>query len=177
MFDIISFILNTQLWMLQMAMQGFTEKIVGLMKSENLFESQGGPIILSQVNFRSLAFSIWSLFTFVASKLCKTMSWLWVKTPTICRMRTTWNFLIAWKKVKRLNPSRTAVNSTYLVKITLMIRAQFMLSRLRMSMGLRVSCLGLLATIMLIGRQIWLLNWERGCHGWCARKKMPRIQW
>ncbi|XP_068344758.1 beta-galactosidase 3-like [Pyrus communis] len=31
------------------AMQGFTEKIVGLMKSENLFESQGGPIILSQI--------------------------------------------------------------------------------------------------------------------------------
>lgn len=32
-------------------MQGFTEKIVNLMKSENLFESQGGPIILSQVVF------------------------------------------------------------------------------------------------------------------------------
>ncbi|KAM1261712.1 hypothetical protein ACFX13_027648 [Malus domestica] len=31
------------------AMQGFTEKIVRLMKSENLFESQGGPIILSQI--------------------------------------------------------------------------------------------------------------------------------
>ncbi|KAG2694294.1 hypothetical protein I3843_08G131000 [Carya illinoinensis] len=31
------------------AMQGFTEKIVGLMKTENLFESQGGPIILSQI--------------------------------------------------------------------------------------------------------------------------------
>ncbi|GLT39194.1 hypothetical protein SLA2020_134000 [Shorea laevis] len=31
------------------AMQGFTEKIVGLMKSEKLFESQGGPIILSQI--------------------------------------------------------------------------------------------------------------------------------
>lgn len=76
MLGIISFILSTHLWMLQMAMQGFTEKIVGLMKSENLFESQGGPIILSQVNFRSLAFSIWSMFTFGASKLCKTMSWL-----------------------------------------------------------------------------------------------------
>ena len=34
---------------LQMAMQGFTEKIVQMMKSESLFESQGGPIILSQV--------------------------------------------------------------------------------------------------------------------------------
>uniref|UniRef100_A0A0A0KUQ4 beta-galactosidase n=1 Tax=Cucumis sativus TaxID=3659 RepID=A0A0A0KUQ4_CUCSA len=32
------------------AMQGFTEKIVALMKSENLFESQGGPIILAQSN-------------------------------------------------------------------------------------------------------------------------------
>ncbi|KAJ6331081.1 hypothetical protein OIU76_009636 [Salix suchowensis] len=31
------------------AMQGFTEKIVGMMKSEKLFENQGGPIILSQV--------------------------------------------------------------------------------------------------------------------------------
>lgn len=34
---------------LQKAMQGFTEKIVGMMKSEHLYESQGGPIILSQV--------------------------------------------------------------------------------------------------------------------------------
>lgn len=40
--------------LLQRAMQGFTEKIVGLMKSENLFESQGGPIILSQVSVLSL---------------------------------------------------------------------------------------------------------------------------
>ncbi|XP_018480530.2 beta-galactosidase 12 isoform X1 [Raphanus sativus] len=31
------------------AMQKFTEKIVGMMKQENLFETQGGPIILSQV--------------------------------------------------------------------------------------------------------------------------------
>ncbi|AEE86646.1 Beta-galactosidase 3 [Arabidopsis thaliana] len=31
------------------AMKGFTERIVELMKSENLFESQGGPIILSQI--------------------------------------------------------------------------------------------------------------------------------
>lgn len=30
-------------------MQQFVQKIVGMMKSENLFESQGGPIILSQV--------------------------------------------------------------------------------------------------------------------------------
>lgn len=40
----------SSLVVLQRAMQGFTEKIVGLMKSEKLFESQGGPIILSQVN-------------------------------------------------------------------------------------------------------------------------------
>ncbi|KAF6144115.1 hypothetical protein GIB67_004788 [Kingdonia uniflora] len=33
----------------KMAMQGFTQKIVQLMKSERLFESQGGPIILSQI--------------------------------------------------------------------------------------------------------------------------------
>ncbi|KAL8523216.1 hypothetical protein ACS0TY_013256 [Phlomoides rotata] len=33
----------------KMAMKGFTEKIVGMMKSEKLYESQGGPIILSQI--------------------------------------------------------------------------------------------------------------------------------
>ena len=37
------------LLILKAAMQGFTQKIVQMMKSENLFESQGGPIILSQV--------------------------------------------------------------------------------------------------------------------------------
>jgi hypothetical protein len=31
-------------------MQKFTTKIVSLMKAENLFQTQGGPIILSQVN-------------------------------------------------------------------------------------------------------------------------------
>ncbi|KAL3639127.1 Beta-galactosidase 3 [Castilleja foliolosa] len=31
------------------AMQQFTQKIVGMMKNEKLFESQGGPIILSQI--------------------------------------------------------------------------------------------------------------------------------
>ncbi|XP_047970770.1 beta-galactosidase 3-like [Salvia hispanica] len=31
------------------AMQKFTEKIVGMMKAERLFQSQGGPIILSQI--------------------------------------------------------------------------------------------------------------------------------
>ncbi|KAL9682838.1 hypothetical protein QQ045_014648 [Rhodiola kirilowii] len=31
------------------AMQGFTEKIVGMMKREGLFEPQGGPIILAQI--------------------------------------------------------------------------------------------------------------------------------
>lgn len=35
--------------MLQAAMQGFTQKIVQMMKSERLFETEGGPIILSQV--------------------------------------------------------------------------------------------------------------------------------
>jgi hypothetical protein len=32
-------------------MQGFTQKIVQMMKNERLFASQGGPIILSQVLF------------------------------------------------------------------------------------------------------------------------------
>lgn len=31
-------------------MAGFTKKIVDMMKEEELFETQGGPIILSQVN-------------------------------------------------------------------------------------------------------------------------------
>lgn len=34
---------------LKEAMQGFTQKIVQMMKNEKLFASQGGPIILSQV--------------------------------------------------------------------------------------------------------------------------------
>nr|XP_043637528.1 beta-galactosidase 3-like [Erigeron canadensis] len=33
----------------KVAMQGFTQKIVEMMKAEKLFESQGGPIILSQI--------------------------------------------------------------------------------------------------------------------------------
>ncbi|KAL0378303.1 UNVERIFIED_CONTAM: Beta-galactosidase 3 [Sesamum radiatum] len=33
----------------KMAMKGFTKKIVNMMKTENLYESQGGPIILSQI--------------------------------------------------------------------------------------------------------------------------------
>ncbi|XP_061356322.1 beta-galactosidase 5-like [Gastrolobium bilobum] len=33
----------------KVAMQGFTQKIVQMMKSEKLFQSQGGPIILSQI--------------------------------------------------------------------------------------------------------------------------------
>ncbi|XP_009418404.2 beta-galactosidase 5-like [Musa acuminata AAA Group] len=33
----------------KMAMQGFTQKIVQMLKSESLFASQGGPIILSQI--------------------------------------------------------------------------------------------------------------------------------
>ncbi|KAL6212866.1 hypothetical protein ACLB2K_018081 [Fragaria x ananassa] len=33
----------------KMAMQGFTQKIVQMMKNERLFASQGGPIILSQI--------------------------------------------------------------------------------------------------------------------------------
>lgn len=40
---------NTFLLVLKAAMQGFTQKIVQMMKNERLFASQGGPIILSQV--------------------------------------------------------------------------------------------------------------------------------
>ena len=47
---------SKSLLVLQKAMQGFTEKIVGMMKSEKLFESQGGPIILSQVLISSFHF-------------------------------------------------------------------------------------------------------------------------
>lgn len=35
-------------------MQIFTAKIVDMMKKENLYASQGGPIILSQVDFWAL---------------------------------------------------------------------------------------------------------------------------
>ena len=35
-------------------MKKFTKKIVNLMKSEDLYASQGGPIILSQVLYRIL---------------------------------------------------------------------------------------------------------------------------
>ncbi|KAG5595644.1 hypothetical protein H5410_036876 [Solanum commersonii] len=36
-------------WLKYVAMQGFVEKIVNMMKSENLFEPQGGPIIMAQI--------------------------------------------------------------------------------------------------------------------------------
>lgn len=37
-------------------MQKFTAKIVSIMKGERLFQSQGGPIILSQVNKEKMVF-------------------------------------------------------------------------------------------------------------------------
>lgn len=41
------------------AMQKFTEKTVSMMKAEKLFETQGGPIILSQVRkWAQLVFAI-----------------------------------------------------------------------------------------------------------------------
>lgn len=46
-----------------MAMQGFTQKIVMMMKSEKLFESQGGPIILSQVWVLSIKLCTFDLYT------------------------------------------------------------------------------------------------------------------
>lgn len=44
---------------MKVAMQGFTEKIVKMMKSEKLYETQGGPIIMSQVsNLSSLQMGV-----------------------------------------------------------------------------------------------------------------------
>lgn len=39
----------TYVCIVKAAMQGFTQKIVQMMKDDRLFASQGGPIILSQV--------------------------------------------------------------------------------------------------------------------------------
>lgn len=41
----------TCLGILQNTMEGFKKKVVDMMKSEGLFESQGGPIIMAQVYF------------------------------------------------------------------------------------------------------------------------------
>lgn len=38
-------------FLLQAEMKRFTVKIVDMFKQENLFASQGGPVILSQVSF------------------------------------------------------------------------------------------------------------------------------
>ena len=38
-------------------MRKFTQKIVQMMKDEKLFQSQGGPIILSQVAYKFLSVS------------------------------------------------------------------------------------------------------------------------
>ena len=42
----------TFVYWLKSAMQGFTEKIVQMMKEHRFFASQGGPIILSQVLYK-----------------------------------------------------------------------------------------------------------------------------
>jgi len=42
----------------QAEMQKFTTKIVDMMKSEGLFEWQGGPIILSQVCLQLISFDM-----------------------------------------------------------------------------------------------------------------------
>ncbi|KAL6582071.1 Beta-galactosidase 3 [Orobanche minor] len=53
---------NEKMWSLDQplkaAMQGFTTKIVNLMKSESLYESQGGPIILSQNGYGPLSLKL-----------------------------------------------------------------------------------------------------------------------
>lgn len=43
----------------QAEMQKFTTKIVDMMKSEGLFEWQGGPIILSQVCVQLISFHMY----------------------------------------------------------------------------------------------------------------------
>ncbi|KAG6527802.1 hypothetical protein ZIOFF_009931 [Zingiber officinale] len=53
----------------KMTMQGFTKKIVDMMKPESLFSSQGGPIILSQHVFSCVS-SMW-LGTGVPWVMCK----------------------------------------------------------------------------------------------------------
>lgn len=57
-------------------MQGFTQKIVQMMKSESLYESQGGPIILSQacssyILFLSFFFIDFCWFGFPITKFGK----------------------------------------------------------------------------------------------------------
>ena len=53
----------SKFFFLQRAMQGFTQKIVQMMKNEKLFASQGGPIILSQVwLMRLLIFGIYDFW-------------------------------------------------------------------------------------------------------------------
>lgn len=47
---------------LQAEMQRFTAKIVNMMQQENLYASQGGPIIISQVSFFNFRFFISHLF-------------------------------------------------------------------------------------------------------------------
>ena len=62
----------------QFYMQNFTTKIVNLMKSENLYASQGGPIILSQVkavNWNSPFISC----HFWPSKIGLYADWEWVQ--------------------------------------------------------------------------------------------------
>lgn len=43
------FVLTWACKMVKAAMQKFTTKIVNMMKAERLYETQGGPIIMSQV--------------------------------------------------------------------------------------------------------------------------------
>ena len=57
------------IYSLQNLMHNFTAKIVGMMKSEGLYASQGGPIILSQVQM-----PVWAtrLLAFFAMKPAST---------------------------------------------------------------------------------------------------------
>lgn len=81
------------------------------------------------------------------------------------------------RKVERLNVVTMAVNLTNFRSNCNNDFCELCLYRLRMSMGYKVSYLGLPATIIWLGQQKWLLKRELGSPGWCARKKMPQIQW
>lgn len=59
---------NFGMMLMKAAMQKFTTKIVNMMKAERLYESQGGPIILSQVLKSPTPFHSFSLLQWIAPK-------------------------------------------------------------------------------------------------------------
>lgn len=64
-------IIFTLILIFQSAMTKFTQKVVQMLKEEKLFESQGGPIILSQVirssisSFENLGFHLYQSVSYL----------------------------------------------------------------------------------------------------------------